>query len=126
MADGELTATKDKIPGLLTTVASLYIEQGDQKVTLRGMFDYEISKLKPQIVQFKNKDGQVVCGGGMNPSLDEDGGFKMTCKGLGFSATGITQVITSGKTDQGGRFVFVTGLMPDELVENYPEYFGTK
>ncbi len=134
MLDGKIMLAKESLPGLLTTAVSLYIEQGGQKVTLRGLLEYEISKLKPQIIKFKNKDGQVVCGGGMNPSLGDDGGFKMTCKGLGFTASGITQVITSGKThsigsgktDQGGRFVFVTALMPDELAEKYPDYFGAK
>ncbi len=134
MTDGKLVAPKKKIPGLLTTVVTMLFEQGEQSVVLRGMLEFEIGKLKPQLLRLLNPDGNLICGGKMNPSLNDDGTFSASCKALGFNAKGITQIITSGKThsfgsgktDQGGRFIFVTNLMPDEAAEKYPDYFGQK
>jgi hypothetical protein len=139
MADGKLKVAQEIIPGLLTTFSTLYLEKGGKKAVLRGMLDYEIGKLEPQVIAFKSKDGQLSCGGDMNPSFSTDGSFNATCKGVGltpskfggFRASGFTQVITSGKmhsiakgkTDQGEKFAIVTRLMPEELSETYPEYF---
>ncbi len=134
MTEGKLVAPKKKIPGLLTTVVTMLIEQGGQSTVLRGMLEYEINKLKPQLLRLLNPDGNLICGGKMHPSINDDGTFSASCRPLGFNIKGSAQIITSGKshsfgsgkTDQGGRFIFVTNLMPDEAAEKYPDYFGQK